>query len=191
MNKGLTEAEIDEAFRRVPESSVPSLPASTLQATSQHLQPAPYASAAAPTHQHGAAVLQAHPPHQQEQVGWSQVLLGAGFTAAGAYAVKSLVWPYVTDAYSSWRGTRKPAEPGPDGDTAAGAGEASTPVDGAAAQAVAEAIKEQTSELREAIQSIKQVANNLHSDSGKGGSSDLTKNDLRQELKAFAATLNE
>ncbi len=34
---------------------------------------------------------------------WVQVALGAGFFAAGAYAVKQLLWPYVWEAYESWR----------------------------------------------------------------------------------------
>lgn len=32
-----------------------------------------------------------------------QVALGAGFFAAGVYAVKQLLWPYVWEAYDSWR----------------------------------------------------------------------------------------
>ena len=39
--------------------------------------------------------------------------LGAGFFAAGAYAVKALVWPYVWEAWEGWRERQGGAEPRP------------------------------------------------------------------------------
>lgn len=69
--KGLTEAEIDEAFRRVPQEDAPPAaaapPASSVAAaTLQHLQPgAPYATA--------APQLQQPQPPEQRRVRWTQV----------------------------------------------------------------------------------------------------------------------
>lgn len=77
--KGLTQEEIDEAFRRVPEtaapaaSPAPTAPASAgvpgvLQTTVQHLQPAAYPQ------QPGALVVQpGGAPPQPQPLRWSQV----------------------------------------------------------------------------------------------------------------------
>lgn len=175
-SKGLTEAEIDEAFRRVPQDATPAAapspapaaaaPAaaapSAVATTLQHLQPQPYAQ------QPGAMV--PYQPPQPQGVRWTQVrvtapvrsrvarllcsrvpiasvltsadevarlrpplaaptllplqplfcprshfisvcpshrppqvVLGAGFLAASAYAAKSLLWPYMEGAYYSVR----------------------------------------------------------------------------------------
>lgn len=93
--KGLTEAEIDEAFRRVPQDAAPAVapaaaPAaaapSAVATTLQHLQPQPYV-------QQPGAVVPYQPP-QPQGVRWTQVRagllpwvgsqLGAGSTAAAA-----------------------------------------------------------------------------------------------------------
>ena len=118
--KGLSSEEIDEAFRRVPDAPTgvtpappPPAPSHALQAAAQHLQPPlpPQQYALQPGY---ALQQQQQPPQQQQQlvapeqqpVRWTQVVLGAAFTAAGAYALKALLWPYVEEAVGSWRGGR-------------------------------------------------------------------------------------
>lgn len=114
--KGLTEAEIEEAFRRVPQEAAAPAPAaaapSAMAATLQHLQPgSPYGAAPQQQHPQQQAVQpyvaqgMALVPAAQVQPGvrWTQVALGAGFVAASAYAAKALVWPYMEGAYYTVR----------------------------------------------------------------------------------------
>lgn len=79
--KGLTEEEIDEAFRRVPQEATaaaapapaPAAPPSAVQATLQHLQPGPpYSTAATPQQQQLQQYGQPPPPPQQG-MRWTQV----------------------------------------------------------------------------------------------------------------------
>lgn len=87
--KGLSEAEIDEAFRRVPQeaagaappqptaAAAPAAPAA-VQATLQHLQPGPPYATASPQQQMQAyGQPQQAPPPPQQGVRWTQVR-GAG-----------------------------------------------------------------------------------------------------------------
>jgi hypothetical protein len=182
--KGLTEGEIDEAFKRAPEpppeppAAPPcSTPSAALAATAQHLHPAPYA-------QHPHQAMRAM--HRADQpVRWSQVALGAGFAAAGAYAVKSLVWPYVHDAYSGWRARRGPATPPPPPPPPPAAAAA----DKAAAE-VAAAIREQTAELAASIQTMKELVHKLEAARPPpGGAANAP--DLDPALGAAAATVHE
>lgn len=81
-----------------------------------------------------------HPPlHPASLPPWPQVVLGAGFFAAGVYALKQLVWPYVYDAYGTWRERQglPRVRPPPRPKDADGGGE----VDPEVARAVAEAIQ--------------------------------------------------
>lgn len=79
------------------------------------------------------------PLHPAPALPWPQVVLGAGFFAAGVYAVKQLVWPYVYDAYGTWRERQglPRVRPPPRPKDADGGGE----VDPEVARAVAEAIQ--------------------------------------------------
>ena len=157
--KGLTSNEIDEAFRRAPEIREAEVP----QIASQ---PSTKPSAV-----------------EQRPVQWGQVALGVGFAATGAYAFKSVVWPYVADTLKSWRRSDS---------------NATTPVitetdrESNAAQAIANAVKLQTEELGLAVASIKSLVEKL--EKGKLPAEDLetvTISDLRHELRSFASTLNE
>ncbi|PSC69773.1 Peroxisomal membrane PEX14 [Micractinium conductrix] len=208
--KGLTQAEIEEAFRRVPQpppgqepqpAALPAAAPSAVASTLQHLQPQPLVTYAG--QQQGGPAGGYMPPGQhmqmmqqqpQQGVRWTQAVLGAGFVAASAYAAKSLVWPYVEGAYYNWRGhVRPPPRPVDNGEPSASPTAAAT-------QAVAEAIAAQTSELRSSIDSIKQLVEALETsqrvasaaDGGAGvGSDGLTVTDLRQELRSFAESLHE
>ncbi len=104
-NKGLTTAEIDEAFRRVPQQDTtttelapmtppPSKPfhntmAAAPAVTTQQLAPAP-------------------PPVQRLR--WSQVVMGAALLAAGAYTAHSLLWPRAQQLYSRWTASWREAQ---------------------------------------------------------------------------------
>lgn len=171
--KGLTTAEIVEAFRRVPEvvPTIPQaapplpLPSAALTTTAANMQPAAYVE----------------PPYMQhnrvpEQLRWSQVVLGAGFCAAGAYAVKSLVWPFVHNKYSAWRRDSQ--------------GEAAASPSNATAD-VADAIRAQTAELASSIKAIKELVTKLDLERLPSHDDHLTAAELRQELRDFASTLNE
>jgi hypothetical protein len=188
VNKGLTADEIAEAFRLVPEPAAPGIPSAVLHTTAQHLAPAT-PSQQPPQH------LQALYPQQPEQrpVRWTHAFLGAGFAATGAYAAKSLIWPYLHDAYRSWRGSA--VARGGEGaiseeaiSVAAISEEVCT--DAAAAKAVAEAIAAQTAELRTSIESISGLVKDLEARRPEppGG---VTIADLRKELGSFATTVSE
>ncbi|KAI3426836.1 hypothetical protein D9Q98_006783 [Chlorella vulgaris] len=191
--KGLTEAEIDEAFRRAPQApaaatdaAAPAQPPAVTH-TLNHLQPQP------PQYQPQAGPMVLHQASQQQQQGvrWTQVVLGAGFLGASAYAAKALVWPYMADCYHTWRGHVRPP-PRPRLLHSADSGEAAE-----ATKAVAEAIQAQTAELRSSVESMKQVATSLEAATNKAaketetGGGGLTVTGLREELRSFAATLQE
>jgi len=84
--KGLSQAEIAEAFRRVPPAD-PASPALAAPAPT----PQPSQSLQSPQPQ-PMAVVQSPPPPQP--VRWSQVVLGAGLTALVAVGVRKLLEPY-------------------------------------------------------------------------------------------------
>lgn len=195
--KGLTAAEIEEAFQRVPqEPAAPAAapapaPSAALQTTLQHIQPSPqpqYVYVQQPV----APAQQAAPPAPPQPVRWTQAVLGAGFLAAGAYAVKTLVWPYLHDAYAGWRGAvpapLRPAAGEEDGGAAAAAAAAAAE----ATKAVAEAIAAQTSELRSSIASMRELVAGL-----EGGRAAVMAAEgegvaaLREELRSVSAALSE
>ncbi|KAK9837860.1 hypothetical protein WJX74_006450 [Apatococcus lobatus] len=185
--KGLNAAEIDEGFRRVPEAitggvgagaqTVPTKPfpvggsATTLNA----LQPG---QAAYPQQ---IVVHQPPPVPQPQPIRWTQVVVGAGALLAGAYAVKQYVIPFTSQAYERWAG--KPLF----GQSAAEkAAEART------AELIAKAIQAQTSELRSAVDSLKEMVKGLDRAPAPGLHSDtLSLSDLRSELRTFATSLSE
>lgn len=82
VGKGLTEAEINEAFRRVPQVSVP-IPDRTMET---------------------AVVLK--DKHRPEGYTWTSVALGLGFTAAAVYSIKSLLGPSISKKIESWKRSR-------------------------------------------------------------------------------------
>lgn len=126
--KGLTSAEIDEAFKRVPEPAPSNLaPSSTLTPTGlityqnqttapgqAVAQPAvaaatyPAAGGVAGAPQYQTAIVPVQPQAVvpaapvQEPLRWTQVLIGVGAVAAGVYAIRALVLPHVTEWYASW-----------------------------------------------------------------------------------------
>lgn len=182
--KGLTEAEIDEAFRRVPETPVPALPiaqtyphtappaSNALSTTANHLAPP-----ALPTYSQAVPAQEA-----QQPVRWSQVALGAGFVAASGYALKTLFWPYLHDKYTAWRGVPSPPEPEP----------ASVGVPPSEVAAVADAIRAQTAELASSIEALKALVAGLDKQRTDETPEDrITAGELRQELSTIASTLNE
>lgn len=98
-NKGLTTAEIDEAFRRVPND----LPAPSPPTTSATAPAKPFHTAVVPTQQQ-----QLQPVPQG--IRWSQVVIGATLLAAGAYTVHSLLWPRAHQLYQRWTSSWREAQ---------------------------------------------------------------------------------
>ena len=80
VGKGLTDAEISEAFRRVPQSAIQDRP----------LEP----------------VVTLQPKQQPEGYSWTSVALGLGFTAAAVYSIKSLLGPSISKTIQSWRSSK-------------------------------------------------------------------------------------
>lgn len=79
VGKGLTEAEINEAFRRVPQISSP-VPEKEVH-----------------------AVMVQEPRQRPARYSWTSVFLGLGFTAATVYSIKSLFGPTISNTMKSWR----------------------------------------------------------------------------------------
>ncbi|KDD74251.1 hypothetical protein H632_c1456p0, partial [Helicosporidium sp. ATCC 50920] len=141
--------------------------------------PSPSAPAAAP-----AAIAAELPPvpspSPPEAPRWPQMLMGAGLAAGTLYALKVLLWPSISDSVDAWRGKSRP-----DGETAPSE---------ASARALADAISEQTSELRGAVKALQDAAERLsasESRESKAGDAALSLGDLRSELRALAAVLKE
>ncbi|GIL83340.1 hypothetical protein Vretifemale_12166 [Volvox reticuliferus] len=124
--KGLTAAEIDEAFRRVPEAPPPSVPPAVAPPpaapapTPQPVTYAPqlvtqsYAPAMNPPGTQMVAAQQAAPTALVPQVAqgyrWSQVVLGVGAVFAAGWAVHQLVVPRLGALVESWQARRREAE---------------------------------------------------------------------------------
>jgi hypothetical protein len=178
--KGLTEAEINEAFSRMPETSAPSTGAAApavdrLDAVHGQLA-------------QGSPQPQKHQHQQKAQpVRWGQVALGAGFVGASAYAAKSLAWPLLRDKYNAWKRSGQTDDVNPSGSDGPAISSSVTDV-----AAVAEAIRAQTAELAASIAAIKQLAEGLQSTQRASSPEEhLTVSDLRQELRSFATSLND
>ncbi|KAK2076383.1 hypothetical protein QBZ16_000908 [Prototheca wickerhamii] len=173
--KGLTEAEIAEAVRRVPAE-----PAAPAQPSTPPSPPAYYGQAPPAQQQ----LVPAGPP-QPQPVRWSHALLGAAFVAAGAYALKVLLWPYVQDAVAKWRASQHAAE-----ERAAQQAQRT--------EALAEAIREQTSELRGTVELLQKLTSTLEQTQAAAqrdaearlrAPESVTLADLRAELRTLATTL--
>lgn len=86
VGKGLTEAEISEAFRRVEASTSPSeIPTETAIPLQTKQEPGGYS--------------------------WTSVFLGLGFTAAAVYSIKNLFGPSISNTVQSWRSNTTEKEP--------------------------------------------------------------------------------
>lgn len=105
--KGLTPAEIEEAFRRVPEedtsstlpSSAPLQPAASISPAQVQQMPLQqqYSNALVPA---GASPMQQQIVPAQQPVRWSQVVLGLGVAAISAYSFAALVLPKIKEIYA-------------------------------------------------------------------------------------------
>uniref|UniRef100_A0A1D2AAM9 Peroxisomal membrane protein PEX14 n=1 Tax=Auxenochlorella protothecoides TaxID=3075 RepID=A0A1D2AAM9_AUXPR len=174
--KGLTDAEIEEAFRRVPEAPAAAyVPA-----------PSPHSVVAVPA---GTVTPAGYVPVQQQQlvpaqpqpVRWGQAMLGAAFVAAGVYALKVVVWPYVADAVTKWKASQ--------GEMA----EAKA-LQEKESNALAEAIQAQTSELRNTVELLQKLTVSLEAsvaESKRAAQDSLSLADLRAELRTLAGTIRE
>lgn len=176
--KGLTDAEIEEAVKRVPPETAAAPGASSPpQSTAIVAQPQqPYYAQPAPQQQ---IVSSSGPPQQQQPVRWSHALLGAAFVAAGAYALKVLLWPYVQDALSKWRASQA-------------AEEERAAQQARRTEALAEAIRVQTSELHGTVELLRRLTATLeHSQAEARRADALTLVDLRTELRTLAGSLKQ
>mmetsp|Transcript_18884 Transcript_18884/g.40682 ORF Transcript_18884/g.40682 Transcript_18884/m.40682 type:complete len:582 (+) Transcript_18884:92-1837(+) len=133
--KGLTTAEIEEAFRRVPDEAASASVVSSTQPGSTatpmpsqlgsglvtympsnqqpveqqgRMQHNPMQSMTQPNMGQGVVALHQQPVlPEQQRVRWTQVVLGIGVVAAGVYTVRSLVLPYCQDLYSRWHASHR------------------------------------------------------------------------------------
>ncbi|GAX73766.1 hypothetical protein CEUSTIGMA_g1217.t1 [Chlamydomonas eustigma] len=117
--KGLSAAEIEEAFRRVPEPVTVSTPMATAVSSPQAPGLVTYVPQPPnPALQQQLSVSAPQLPSQQlitsqpqqslvsqvkpEPVRWTQVVLGLGVVAAGMYALQSIAMPYLNNMYQAW-----------------------------------------------------------------------------------------
>ena len=165
----------------MPETPVPAIPttSSALTTVTNHVAP----QQQYPTHTGAQPLAMQQQQHPQEQpIRWSQVALGAGFAAASVYAVKSLVWPFVSDKYTAWRGTATTSDNRID--VAASASTVNV-------NAVADAIRGQTAELASSIETLKSLIAGLDTQRAASPEDKLTAAEIKQELHTIAASLNE
>ncbi|KAL3155200.1 hypothetical protein ABBQ32_013140 [Trebouxia sp. C0010 RCD-2024] len=188
--KGLTEAEIADAFKRVPETSDTSVgtAAATYSTTGQLAQitrpqkPFPTAAPVSGQYQPAYGQSQALQPQQAVQPAgyrWSQVALGAGLVAVTAWGVKALVFPYAVQAYRSWTGKPDPAAEKQQRELEIG-------------KMLSDAFTAQTAELKATVKSLEDMVGRM--EQGRKGADmqdGLTLSELRQELRSFSATLTD
>lgn len=127
VGKGLTESEIDEAFRRVPvvDEQKPQEGLNQIQGSPQNGGGAP------------ALV------SQEPKFSWTNILLGLGFTAAAAYSIKSIFGPSIQKKYRAWKDAIK--------SRADGCGE------NVEQETLASAIREQTEQMRVSLESLQRL----------------------------------
>lgn len=141
-----------------------------------------------------------------------QALLGAAFVAAGVYALKVVVWPYVADAVTKWKASQ--------GETAE-AKALQEKESNALAEAIqvswqqgallfqqsvsqpaqlmghpcpALSLQAQTSELRNTVELLQKLTVSLESsvaESKRAAQDSLSLADLRAELRTLAGTIRE
>eukprot|EP00891_Asterochloris_glomerata_P006807 jgi/Astpho2/6807/Aster-x1399 len=189
--KGLTQAEIDEAVRRVPPQTATAPQAPSAQAAgARPTKPFPTGTAVhplQPAQQHQSQLQPQQQQLPQQGVNWTQIVLGASVLATAAYGLKQLTAPTLSSWWARWRGRPTAAE-----EAAAQKAE-----EAAHAKALAEAIKAQTNELHTSVTSMKEMLQNIDRSSrqaaggGQHQSPSLSLGELRNELRTFAATLNE
>ncbi|KAK9800338.1 hypothetical protein WJX73_005393 [Symbiochloris irregularis] len=161
-NKGLTAAEIDEGFRRTPAAPLQAEPAPAPAAQSFSTATTDALQAATPVQQQA---LQPRPP-TPEPIRWTQVVAGAGALGVGVWVIHQFLLPPV---FRWWRGPDKPSP------------------ESAAALAVANALQEQTAEVRATLESMKLMIAELKEPSRRQDAVSLT--DLRHELRSLATSL--
>ncbi|CAL8471170.1 g10712 [Coccomyxa elongata] len=181
--KGLTAAEIEEAFRRVPDTPTASVPAGpsglpVQAATEAPRKPFPTGTAATLQQLQPQPIVQQAPTPQP--IRWTQVVVGLGLVAALGYAVKEYALPKVTQWYKDWRH---------DSDKESAEREAQK-----TAQLVASAIQAQTAEMQKTLGELKEAIGTL--EKGKAAAVEappdtVTLAQLRSELRMLASSLNE
>ncbi|EIE19534.1 hypothetical protein COCSUDRAFT_48772 [Coccomyxa subellipsoidea C-169] len=178
--KGLTAAEIEEAFRRVPDTPTASVPAGSSGLPAQPAAqppPKPFPTGTAATLQQ----LQPQPIAQPPQpIRWTQVVVGLGLVAALGYAVKEYALPKVSQWYKEWRS---------DSDKAAAEQKAEE-----TARLVATAIQAQTAEMQKTLGDLKEAIGTLEKGKAaavEGTPDTVTLAQLRSELRVLATSLNE
>ena len=178
LQKGLTDAEVDEAFRRVPQAkavvpaAAPAVPA-----------PAPAATSG------GGQMVAAAPPRQP--MTWGKMAIYAGSLAAAAYGAaelwKTYLLPRLAEACGSdeAKGARAAAE-----EAAKAAKEAVAAVERATADrsaqmdATAAALESQAAELREALDAVGALGAMA---SGESGS--VTVEEMRAEMSTLVTSI--
>lgn len=178
--KGLTAAEIDEAFRRLPDNLQG---AGTSTNTDQPRQPLPkpYPTPAQTSSSvvpyTGSTSLQQQQP---QSLRWTQAVVGASVVAVGVYALKQMVGPYAAKLYRRLYGVESSAEKEKEEEKRV-------------ADVLATAIQSQTSELRSAVESLKEMIQQLDQkkEAPSPAEPGISAADLREELRNFAEQLEE
>ena len=174
--KGLTEAEIDEAFRRVPEIEQPNV-TQAVGDTNQAVK-----SAAAPT----SKIVAQSPvgtPIEATHSGysWFNVFLGFAFAATTAYSVRKILGPVVSRTLG--RGSSSSPAAGSEEECKGSKEEKKV----SASEELVEAIRSQTVQMRDSIESIKEL---IHKNEELSViSSSLS--ELRREVNVMASRFNE
>eukprot|EP00204_Picochlorum_oklahomense_P002086 CAMPEP_0118799666 /NCGR_PEP_ID=MMETSP1161-20130426/1819_1 /TAXON_ID=249345 /ORGANISM="Picochlorum oklahomensis, Strain CCMP2329" /LENGTH=351 /DNA_ID=CAMNT_0006727403 /DNA_START=15 /DNA_END=1070 /DNA_ORIENTATION=- len=154
VGKGLTEAEIEEAFRRVPQdgSKDDSSPLQT-----------PGVLPGDQGRPQGTVMPQSQqmPESSSRGYSWTNVLLGMGFAAAAAYSIKSIFGPSIARGFKAWKSPEK------DGDTTAKREEDEK-------SELVEAVREQTELMRKSLESLQILIESQNTISSYQAMSELT-----------------
>eukprot|EP00884_Botryococcus_braunii_P019448 jgi/Botrbrau1/6187/Bobra.0344s0027.1 len=161
--KGLTEAEINEAFRRVPAAPPVTAPTPTVPSAAP---PKPYPTATVEAMQ-PLQIVPAQPQQPEQQpIRWTQVAIGVGFLAATAYTLQQYVVPHVL----AW------LRPGP----------SKAAEEKNLGEVIAAVIQKQTEEVAAMVDVTKQLVARLEKEE-RGKAPSLQ--ELRAELRSLANTL--
>lgn len=172
--KGLTEAEIDEAFRRVPQIEQQNHSKNVLdvdQEVKNSIAPISKVVAECPE----------GTPIQRNQAGysWLNVFFGFAFAATTAYSVRKVLGPFISRTVG--RSSSSPAAVRSD----VSKGQKEEEV--AASQVLVEAIRSQTEQMRDSLDSLKEI---IHKN-GELSVISSSLSELRREVNLISSRLEE
>ncbi|QDZ17720.1 peroxisomal membrane protein Pex14 [Chloropicon primus] len=164
-SKGLSKEEIDEAFKR----------AGVASASAQEASSAPAAPAAAPRKQPA-------PAPAPQPVRWTQLVLGAGVLAGGAYLARKAFEGY---------GLPRFLQPDGAGDASAALAKSKREED---VDAMVTELRKETKDLKNSVDDLKHMFLDLEgsvTDYRTGGGTQEEVSELREELRTLTTTINQ